>query len=41
MGDATQSEISAAAGLPLGTVKSRVRIALEKLRRELKHLRQS
>lgn len=41
LGDASQSEISDATGLPLGTVKSRIRIALEKLRHELKHLRQS
>jgi RNA polymerase sigma-70 factor (ECF subfamily) len=41
MGDASQAEISAATGLPLGTEKSRIRLALEKLRHELKHLRQS
>lgn len=41
MDDASQTEISAATGLPLGTVKSRIRLALEKLRHELKHLRQS
>jgi RNA polymerase sigma-70 factor (ECF subfamily) len=41
VGDASQMEISAATGLPLGTVKSRIRLALEKLRHELKHLRPS
>jgi RNA polymerase sigma-70 factor, ECF subfamily len=41
MGDASQTEISAATGLPLGTVKSRIRLALEKLRHELNHLRPS
>jgi RNA polymerase sigma-70 factor (ECF subfamily) len=41
VGDASQTEISAATGLPLGTVKSRIRSALEKLRHELKHLRPS
>jgi RNA polymerase sigma-70 factor, ECF subfamily len=41
LGDTTQSEISDRTGLPLGTVKSRIRLALEKLRHELKYLRQS
>lgn len=40
MGDLSHSEISAATGLPLGTIKSRIRLALERLRHDLKDLRQ-
>jgi RNA polymerase sigma-70 factor (ECF subfamily) len=35
-GDLSHSEISEETGLPLGTIKSRIRLALEKLRHELK-----
>jgi RNA polymerase sigma-70 factor (ECF subfamily) len=31
-GDFTQSEIAAQTGLPLGTIKSRIRLALDRLR---------
>jgi RNA polymerase sigma-70 factor (ECF subfamily) len=35
-GDLSHSEIAEATGLPLGTIKSRIRLALEKLRHEMK-----
>jgi len=35
-GDLTHSEIAAQTGLPLGTIKSRIRLALERLRHEVK-----
>lgn len=35
-GDMTQSEIAQITGLPLGTIKSRIRLALERLRHTLK-----
>lgn len=34
-GDQTQTEISKETGLPLGTIKSRIRLALERLRHEM------
>jgi RNA polymerase sigma factor (sigma-70 family) len=34
-GDASHSEIAAETGLPLGTIKSRIRLALDRLRRDL------
>lgn len=34
-GDLSHSEIAAETGLPLGTIKSRIRLALKKLRRQL------
>lgn len=39
VGELTQVEIREATGLALGTIKSRIRLALEKLRHELKDLR--
>lgn len=41
LGELTHSEITEETGLPLGTVKSRIRLGLEKLRHELKGLRQT
>ena len=35
-GDLTHSEIAAQTGLPLGTIKSRIRLALERLRHAMK-----
>lgn len=35
-GDMSHSEIASETGLPLGTIKSRIRLALERLRHELK-----
>ncbi len=35
-GDLSHSEIAAETGLPLGTIKSRIRLALDRLRHELK-----
>jgi RNA polymerase sigma-70 factor, ECF subfamily len=39
VGDLSQSEISRQTGLPLGTIKSRIRLGLERLRHELRDLR--
>lgn len=39
LGELTHQEISKQTGLPLGTVKSRIRLALDRLRSELKGLR--
>lgn len=39
LGELTQQEISAQTGLPLGTIKSRIRLGLERLRHEMKDLR--
>lgn len=39
MGELSHSEITAQTGLPLGTIKSRIRLALERLRHDLKDLR--
>ncbi|WP_344842442.1 sigma-70 family RNA polymerase sigma factor [Celeribacter arenosi] len=36
MGDLTHAEIQAETGLPLGTIKSRIRLGIERLRHELK-----
>jgi RNA polymerase sigma-70 factor (ECF subfamily) len=40
LGELTHQEISAQTGLPLGTIKSRIRLGLERLRHELKDLKQ-
>jgi RNA polymerase sigma-70 factor (ECF subfamily) len=39
LGELTHQEISASTGLPLGTIKSRIRLGLDRLRHELKDLR--
>ncbi len=39
MGEMTHQEISNQTGLPLGTIKSRIRLGLERLRYELKEMR--
>lgn len=39
LGEMTHQEISAQTGLPLGTIKSRIRLGLQRLRHELKELR--
>ncbi|MDG1736683.1 MAG: sigma-70 family RNA polymerase sigma factor [Paracoccaceae bacterium] len=39
MGDLSHQQISAQTGVPLGTIKSRIRLGLERLRHELKELR--
>ncbi|WP_372841399.1 sigma-70 family RNA polymerase sigma factor [Phaeovulum sp.] len=39
MGELTHQEISTQTGLPLGTIKSRIRLGLERLRHELKDMR--
>ena len=40
VGELTQAEIREATGLALGTIKSRIRLALEKLRHDLRDLRE-
>jgi RNA polymerase sigma-70 factor (ECF subfamily) len=40
LGELTHQEISAQTGLPLGTIKSRIRLGLQRLRHELKDLTQ-
>lgn len=40
LGELTHKEISAKTGLPLGTIKSRIRLGLERLRHELKDFKQ-
>jgi len=39
LGELSHSEIQAETGLPLGTIKSRIRLGIERLRHELKGLR--
>ena len=39
MGELSHQEISTQTGLPLGTIKSRIRLGLERLRHDLKELR--
>ncbi len=39
LGELSHTEISAETGLPLGTIKSRIRLGLERLRHELKGMR--
>jgi len=39
LGELTHQEISVQTGLPLGTIKSRIRLGLERLRHELKGMR--
>lgn len=40
LGELTHQEISAEMGLPLGTIKSRIRLGMERLRHDLKDLKQ-
>ncbi len=40
LGDLTHQEIRDQTGLPLGTIKSRIRLGLDRLRHELKELRE-
>ncbi|SFL39842.1 RNA polymerase sigma-70 factor, ECF subfamily [Shimia haliotis] len=40
LGEMSHRELSEKTGLPLGTIKSRIRLGLEKLRHELKGIRQ-
>ena len=40
LGELTHQEISTRTGLPLGTIKSRIRLGLQRLRHELKDLKQ-
>lgn len=41
LGELTHQEIQEQTGLPLGTIKSRIRLGLDRLRHELKHIRQT
>jgi RNA polymerase sigma-70 factor (ECF subfamily) len=41
LGELSHSEIREVTGLPLGTIKSRIRLGLDRLRHELKGLRQT
>ena len=40
LGEMSHRELSEKTGLPLGTIKSRIRLGLDKLRHELKGMRQ-
>ena len=40
LGELTHQEISTQSGLPLGTIKSRIRLGLDRLRYELKDLQE-
>ena len=39
LGELTHQEISSQTGLPLGTIKSRIRLGLDRLRHDLKRMR--
>lgn len=41
LGELSHQQIKQQTGLPLGTIKSRIRLGLERLRHELKHIRES
>ena len=41
LGELSHTEIQDVTGLPLGTIKSRIRLGLDRLRHELKGLRRS